>query len=159
MVGNAHDMVEPGVSSGRDLKGHLNQHYPNHYQSQGAGEDEEWTLALTPGRVVGSADSSLRTVEKTPSQGWPTAGDPPLQVHSIYSVREGKGHVPVCMNREKTGKPQVFFTYYPLLCFSKQSLSLASSLTCRLDWLARTPRDPPWSCQCWGYKQVLPCMD
>lgn len=62
-------------------------------------------LALTPGSgVVGSADSSLHTVEKTHSRGWSMGGDPPLQVHLIHFGREGKGHTPVCTNTEKDRK-------------------------------------------------------
>lgn len=115
---------------------------------------------LTPGsRVVGSADSSLRTVEKTHSRGWPTGGwgggGEIRHYRCIWFTLEGKGRdIHLCVQtQKKTGKSQVFFTYYPLLCFLRQKLSLISSLTCRLNWLASM------LVSAWGYKQVSSCMD
>lgn len=74
----------------------------------------------------------------------------------IWFTLEGKGRDihPCVQTQKKTGKSQVFFfTYYPLLCFLRQKLSLISSLTCRLNWLASM------LVSAWGYKQVSSCMD
>lgn len=49
-------------------------------------------LALTPGSgVVGSADSSLRTVEKTHSRGWSMGGGSAITgaFDSLWKGREG----------------------------------------------------------------------
>lgn len=49
-------------------------------------------LALTPGSgVVGSADSSLRTVEKTHTWGWPMGGGSAITgaFDSLWKRREG----------------------------------------------------------------------